>query len=142
VEISTVRRHAQAAITAAHERARQRRARAGAASAAYESFLRSIAVPIARQVANALKAEGFHFSVSTPGLGLRVSSDHNREDYVEIELRTDADPPRVVGHVHRTRGSRTIDEEQDVKSGAAPEDVTEEEFLGFLLRVLEPWLER
>lgn len=142
MEISTVRRHVQAAMTAARDRARQRRQTADVAGKAYESFLDAIATPLARQVVAVLKAEGHPFTVSTPGRGLRVSSDHGRDDYVDIELRGDADPPEIIGRIRRTRGSRTIDEERPVAPGASPGDITEEQFLAFLLHALEPWLER
>jgi len=142
VEISAVRRHVQAAMGSARDRARQRRQRAEEADKAYESFLERLAIPLARQVVSVLKAEGYAFTVSTPGRGSRVSSEHGRDDYVDVELRADGDAPRVVGHIRRTRGSRTIDEEQLVAPEASPEAITEEQFLTFLLRALEPWLER
>jgi len=142
VEISIVRRHVQAAMTAGRDRARLRRERAGEADKAYGDFLDRIAVPLARQVVNALRAENYAFTVSTPGRGLRLSSDHGRDDFVELELRTDSDTPEVVGHIRRTRGSRTIDEERAIKPGASPQDLTEEDVLVFLMQVLEPWLER
>jgi hypothetical protein len=142
LEISIVRRHLQAAMAAARERARQRRERSDGAQQGYGDFLEKLAVPLARQLVNALKAEGYAFTVSTPGRGLRVSSDHGRDDFVELELRTDVDEPAVVGRIRRTRGSRTIEEEIPVKANTAPTDLTENDLLEFFLRVLEPWLER
>jgi len=49
---------------------------------------------------------------------------------------------RCRRRVLRQRGSRTTDEEVPVKRGAAPAEISEEEFLDFLLNALEPWLER
>ena len=102
----------------------------------------NVAVPLARQVANVLKAEGRSFTVSTPGRTVRIETDRGRDDYVEISLNTDVDPPSVVAHIRHTRGSRTIDEERALKSGAPPDEISEDELLEFLLRALEPWIER
>jgi hypothetical protein len=71
-----------------------------------------------------------------------VTSDHGRDDFVELTLQADTDQPQVVGHIRRTRGSRTIDEERPVRPGASPQDLTEEDLLEFFAGALEPWLER
>jgi hypothetical protein len=142
LEISQVRKRIQAAMTTARDRAKQRRQNADAAEQAYESFLNHRAAPLARQVVNALRAEGYAFTVSTPGRGLRVSLDQGRDDYIELGLNTETDQPYVVGRIRRTRGSRTIDEERPVKPGTGPDDLSEDDLLEFFARELEPWLER
>ena len=142
MEVSQVRKRMQAAMTTARDRAKQRRQKADEAEQAYEKFLDQLAAPLARQVVNALRAEGYAFTVSTPGRGLRVSLDQGRDDYIELALNSETDPPYVAGRIRRTRGSRTIDEERPVKPGAGPDDVTEDDLLEFLARALEPWLER
>jgi hypothetical protein len=129
-------------MSAARERARQRRERSEEAEKAYGDFLDRLAAPLARQVVNALRAEGYAFTVSTPGRGLRVSSDHGRDDFVELELATGGQAPEVIGRIRRTRGSRTIDEERPVRPGTPPGDLTEDDVLEFLMQALEPWLER
>lgn len=129
-------------MTTARDRAKQRRQKADEAEQAYGKFLDQLAAPLARQVVNALRAEGYGFTVSTPHRGLRVSLDAGRDDYIELALNSETDQPHVVGRVRRTRGSRTIDDERPVKPGAGPDDVSEEEVLEFLARALEPWLER
>lgn len=142
MEISHVRRRIQSAMTVARDRARQRREDADQAEKAYETFLVQLAAPLARQVVNALRAEGYSFTLSTPGRGLRLSLDQGRDDFIELELRTDVEQPHIVGRIRRTRGSRTLDEEHPLKAGAAPQDVSEHDLLEFLARALEPWLER
>jgi hypothetical protein len=132
----------QAGMTAARDRAQQRRQRAAEAEVAYDAFLTHVATPIARQVASALNAERYAFTVSTPGRGLRLALDRGRDDFVEIALDTEADQPTVVGRIRRTRGSRTIEEERPVTPGTSPDQVSEEDVLEFLVRALEPWLER
>src|SRR4029434_7875354 len=99
----------QAAMKTARDRAKQRRQKADEAEQAYEKFLDQLAAPLARQVVNALRAEGYSFTVSTPGRGLRVSLDQGRDDYIELALNSETDPPYVAGRIRRTRGSRTID---------------------------------
>jgi len=142
VEVAQVRRRLQAAVAAARERSQQRRQRVADAENRYDQFLANVAVPLARQVVNVLKAEGRSFTVSTPGRSVRLETDRGRDDFVEITLNTEIDPPGVVGLIRYTRGSRTIDEERPVKSGAAPDEITEDDLLEFLLRALEPWIER
>ena len=142
VEVSIVRKRVQQAIAASREQARQRRERAAAAAQAYEVFLRDVAAPVARQVAGALKAEGYAFTVFTPGESLRLASDRGRDDFIELGLETAGDTPQVIGRVRHTRGSRTIDEERPVKAGAPPDAIAEDDVLEFLVRALEPWLER
>lgn len=142
VEISQVRNQLTRAMAAARERARRRREHAAEAEAAYATFLQHVATPVTKQLANALKAEGYLFTVFTPGDGLRLAADRGRDDYIEFGLDPASDPPQVVGRISLTRGSRTLTDERPVKPGAAPSAVSEEDVLAFLLDGLEPWLER
>jgi hypothetical protein len=142
VEVSQVRKRLKSAIDASRERAGRRRERAAEAQRAYAIFLTDVAVPVARQLANAMKAEGLSFTVFTPGDGLRLASDRGRDDFVEVELDSARDNPEVMARVSQQRGSRTRDEEVPVKRGAPPGDISEDDFLDFLLLALEPWLER
>jgi hypothetical protein len=89
-----------------------------------------------------LKAENYAFTVSTPGRGLRLALDRGQDDFVELTLDSDAEPPTVTGRIRRTRGSRTLEEERPVKQGASPDQLTEDDVLEFLVSALEPWLER
>ena len=104
-------------MTTARDRAKHRRQKSDEAEQAYQTFLENLAGPLARQIVNALRSEGYSFTVSTPGRGLRVSLDQGRDDFIELALSTDADQPHVVGQIRRTRGSRTLDEERPVKAG-------------------------
>jgi len=132
----------QAAIAAARERLQRRRQRIADAERAYEPFLTRVATPLARQIANALQAEGYPFIVSTPGRGLRLTLDRGRDDFIELALDTGGDEPELIGRIRRTRGSRTIEEEHPVKPGALPDQVSEEDLLAFFESALQPWLER
>ena len=129
-------------MVSARERAKRKREEAATAESAYDSFLANVAVPLARQVAGSLKAEGYAFTVSTPGRGLRLALDRGQDDFVELALDSDAEPPTVTGRIRRTRGSRTLEEERPVKAGTSPDQLTEDDVLEFLVNALEPWLER
>ena len=142
MEVSFVRRRLKSAIDRARERSQQKRQRTAEAERAYQAFLDEVAIPVAKQLANALKVESYAFTVFTPGGGLRLASDRGRDDYVELALDTAADRSQVIGRVRRTRGSRTLDEERPVKAGVAPDGLTEDDVLEFFLDALEPWLER
>ena len=142
MEVALVRNRLNRAIEVARERAQQRRQRTATAEQAYEAFLQDVATPVTRLVANSLKVENYAFTVFTPSGGLRLASDRGRDDYVEFALDRAADPPQVVGRISRSRGSRTLDDERPIKPGAAPDELTEEDVLTFLLDALQPWLER
>jgi hypothetical protein len=142
VEVSEVRRQLRHAIDRAKARAQQRRQVAAEADRAYATFLEEIATPTVRMLANALKAEGYPFTVSTPTGGLRLASDRGRDDYIELALDIRGDTPTVVGRVRYTRGSRTLEEERPIKPGSPPQDVTETDLLSFLVGALDPWLDR
>lgn len=142
MEVSEVRRQLMHAIDRAKARAQQRRQRAADAERAYAAFLEDIATPTTRMLANALKAEGYQFTVSTPSGGLRLASDRGRDDYVEFALDNAGEPATVIGRRRHTRGSRTLEDERPVKVGAMPQDVSDADVLAFLVDALEPWLER
>jgi hypothetical protein len=129
-------------MTTARDRAQRRRQLAADAETAYDSFLSNVATPLVKQIANALQAEGYAFTLSTPGRGLRLALDRGRDDFIELALETDADEPTVIGRIRRTRGSRTIEEERPVKRGASPDQVSEQDLLDFFESALQPWLER
>jgi hypothetical protein len=142
LEVSQVRKRLKSAIDAARLRAQEQRQRTSEAERTYATFLSDVATPVTRQVANALKAEGYSFTVFTPGSGLRLASDKSRDDFIDFALDTNGDKPEVVARVRYSRGSRTLDDERPVKRGASPDAITEDDVLEFVLGALEPWLER
>jgi hypothetical protein len=141
MEIADVRRRIHETIERAKRAAAERRTRGDEASRAFDMFLESTAVPLFRQVANVLKAEGYHFTVFTPAGAVRLMSDRSGEDYIEIILDSSGDAPRVMGRTRRSRGRRVVDAERVVGSGQ-PELVREEDVLAFLSKELEPFVER
>ena len=141
MEISDIRRRVLDTIDHARKSAAERRTRADEAGREYELFLERIAVPLFRQVANVLRAEGYVFNVFTPGGSVRLMSERASEDYIEISLDTTGDAPRVLGHTSRGRGRRVIASERPV-AARPPAQLTEDDVLAFLLRELEPFVDK
>lgn len=142
MEVSQVNKRVRTAIDQAKARALTRRDTAASAEKAYGIFLETLATPVTRQVANALRVAGIGFTVGTPGGGLRLSADRGRDDFIEFVLDSSGDVPQAAGRVSLSRGSRTLDEVLPVKPGTPIDELTEEDVLEFLVRALEPWLER
>jgi hypothetical protein len=130
------------AIDRARKGAQARRQRAADTERAYDTFLAEVATPVARMLVTALKAEGYGFTVNTPGGGLRLVPDRGRDDFIDLALDTTVDPPEVMARISYERGSRTITNERAITPGAPPQSITDEDVLAFLLEALTPWLER
>jgi hypothetical protein len=141
MEISEVRRRLLHTIERAKREAVQRRTRIDEASREYGEFLDRVAVPLFHQVARALRAEGHSFNVFTPGSSVRLASERAAEDYIELVLDTSGAAPQVVGRSSRIRGRRVLETERPVAEGAIA-TLTEEDVVEFLLKELEPFVER
>jgi hypothetical protein len=139
MEISVVRQRLNDTIERAKRRAAERRARGDEAGRAYDRFLDQIAVPLFRQIANVLRAESYLFTVFTPSGSVRLMSDRHAEDYIEIVLDTTGDAPSVVGHTSRSRGRRVEESERSIGD---PATMSEDDLLAFVLKELEPFVER
>jgi hypothetical protein len=141
MEISEVRRRVRDAIERARRQAAGRRIRNDEAARVFAAFLDEIAVPLFKQVANVLKVDGYSFTVFTPSGGVRLMSDRSADDYVEITLDTSGDAPRVTGHISRSRGRRIVEAER-VVGGGDPASISEEDLLNFVMKELEPFVEK
>jgi hypothetical protein len=139
MDTSRVRQRVTQTIERSKQRAAERRSRNDAATKAFGPFLDTIAIPLTRQVANILKADGYAFTVFTPGGSVRMMSDRTAEDFVELTLDTTGDEPRVIGHTSRARGRRVLESERAL---GAPDSLSEEDVLDFLLREIEAFVER
>jgi hypothetical protein len=140
MEISEIRKRVLQAIDQSRRTAAERRARADAASAAYDQFLTHVATPLFKQFANVLKVEGYPFQVFTPAGGLRLASDRASEDFIELRLDVSGPSPVVVGHVNRARGSRVLASERPIGVGVS--ELTEEDVLEFLVQEIQPFVQR
>lgn len=140
VDPAKVRKRVRSAIDAARRESAARRERASAASRDYEEFLETRAVPAFRLMANILRAEGIPFEVMTPSGGVRLVSDRNRDDAIELELDTTLDPPQPLLSVVQSRGSRVLRTERPVKEGAPISSISEDDVIDLLIDQLKPWL--
>jgi hypothetical protein len=141
MEISEVRKRVRDAIERARRQAAERRARNDEATRVFVRVLDQVAVPLFKQLANVLKIEGYSFTVFTPSGGVRLMSDRNGDDFVEITLDTTGDAPRIMGHISRSRGRRIVEAERMIGRGD-PASIGEEELLAFVLKELEPFVEK
>jgi hypothetical protein len=131
MENADVRRRVQAALEAARREAGERRERADAAARDYTTFLTERAVPVFRQIAAVLAAEGRRFQVSAPAESVRLSAEGAGEDFIELALDATQDPPRVIGRTSRGRGRRSVTAERFLRDGADVADLTESDVLEF-----------
>jgi hypothetical protein len=139
METGEVRRRLQHTIERAKRGAGERRARNDEAARDFAEFLDRVAVPLFKQIANVLKVENYPFTVFTPSNNVRLMSDRSADDYIEISLDTSDVEPRVIAHISRSRGRRVSDEERAI---GKPETLSEEELFAFLLKEIEPFVER
>jgi len=139
METSDVRKRLIQTMERAKRQAAERRARGDDAERAFDTFLSTMAVPLFRQVANILRAEGYLFTVFTPSGSVRLMSDRAVEDFIELSLDTAGDRPQVIAHASRSRGRRVLESERAI---GEPGELTEEAVLEYLLKELEAFVER
>jgi hypothetical protein len=139
MDIADVKKQVLRTIERARRGSADRRVRTETAARAYDTFLERTAVPMCRQVSNVLRAEGYTFEVFTPVGSVRLMSDRSADDYVELVLETSGDEPVVTGRTSRRRGHRTLQTETAIGD---PATLGEDEVLAFLLKALEPFVER
>jgi hypothetical protein len=142
IEISELRKRLRAAIEKTRRSAAERRVTLDAAQAAYARFLEDKAGPLAHMLANALRAEGYQFTVFTPSGGVRLSSAKSVDDFVEFALDLAPPEPIVVLRVTRTRGRRVVQHERPVREQTPAEKLSEEDVLQALLEEIGPFVER
>jgi hypothetical protein len=139
-DVAVVRKRVRTAIEQARRDQAERRGRVAEAQKNYDTFLETAAIPAFRMVANVLKSEGLHYEVMTPAGGVRLQSERNREDAIEMELDTTADPPQPLVTTTRARGSRVVQDDRSIKGSNPLVHLTEEDVIDMLLEELRPWL--
>jgi hypothetical protein len=142
METSDIRRRLRLALEQAKKASAERRARADAAAAAFDAFLRDVATPVFKVVGNVLKAEGHAFSVFTPAGTVRLVSDRSGDDFVELWLDVSIDPPQVGTRVNRVRGRNVTTLEGQLRPQAPIKSLTEEDVVAFLLSQIGALVER
>ncbi len=128
------------AIEQARRDQAERRGRVADATRSYETFLEGAAIPVFKMFANILKSEGLHFEVMTPAGGVRLQSERQRDDSIEMELDTTADPPQPLVTITRVRGSRVAQSDRSIKGSNPLVQLTEDDVIEMLLEELRPWL--
>jgi hypothetical protein len=142
MEVAAVRQQILLAIDRAKRAAAERRVVNDQAAHEYEAFLDKLAVPLFRQAANILRVEGFLFNLFTPGGSVRLMSDRSADDFIELVLDTSGETPSVMGRTSRAWGRRTALSEQPLNQSVSIRELTEEDVLKFLLKALEPFVEK
>ena len=139
-DVALVRKRVKTAIDQARRDQAERRDRVAEVTRAYEGFLETAAIPVFRMFANILKSESLNFEVMTPSGGVRLQSERHRDDAIEMELDTTADPPQPLVTITRVRGSRVIQSERSIKGSNPLVHLTEDDVIEMLLEELRPWL--
>ncbi len=140
VDTGEVRKRVLRAIDEAHRDASERRARADEAKQEGATALTDVVAPLFKTVAAALKAEGYHFSVTTPAGAVRL--EKTPQDFIEIGLDTVRDPPALLGQISRTWGRRVIVEELVVREAPGLGSLTGSDVLDWVLAQIKPLVER
>jgi len=139
-DVAEVRKRIRAEIEKSRRDQAERRTRVAEATSAYEAFLETAAVPVFRMFANVLKSEGLHFEVMTPAGGVRLQSERQRDDAIEMELDTTADPPQPLVTITRARGSRVVQSDRGIKGSTPLVQLTEHDVVEMLIEEMRPWL--
>ena len=133
MDASQVKRHVHDMLERARRASAERRAATDAAARAWERIREEIAVPLARQVAQVLRAEGYAFQVFTPADVVRLSSEKSGEDFVELGLDAAGRRPSIVARINRVRGREVLSDERVLAEGGDIEQLDDERILAFLL---------
>jgi hypothetical protein len=133
MDVSDLRKRIMRALDDARKDATTKRTAVDAARADFATFLSATAVPLVRQAAQVLRAEGHQFSVETPADSVRLVNDHASDTYLEVALEV-GDRPRVVGRVSVTRGRRgVLLEERELAPSTPVAGVEEDDVAKFLV---------
>jgi hypothetical protein len=142
MEVAAVRQQILVAIERAKRAAADRRAANDNAGREYGVFLEQVAAPLFRQAASVLRAEGYLFNLFTPGGSVRLMSDKSADDFIELVLDSTGGTPVVMGRTSRSWGNRTNVSEQPLNPALPIGEISETDVLTFLLKALEPFVEK
>jgi len=83
------------------------------------------------------------FQVLTPAGTVRLQSDRERDDYLEVVLDGTKGTPTVIGRSSYVRGSQLQTTEHRIgETAALVSDLTDEDVFEWVLRVILPFVER
>jgi hypothetical protein len=136
MEISEVRRRLRMAIDDAKRRADERRAKKDAAAREWERVLADVAIPLFHQIALVLNAEGYRYTVTTPGSAVRLVPERGGEEFIELSLDTEGDEPVVLIRSTRGRGRRSVASERSLGARSAVDVLTDTALADEIIAVL------
>lgn len=142
VDTAEVRKQLTHRIAELRKAQAQRRSATDAARTAFDAVVEREIAPTVRQFAQALKAEGFPFSVQTPASVVRLVSDRSGDNVIDIVLELGGKQPAVVVRSTFARGRRQLEDERTLAEGGAIATLDGERVLAVLLDVIEPFVER
>ena len=104
------------------------------AAFAWERFRDRLAVPLVRQAAVVLRAEGHLFSVATPADSVTLVSDRSPTTFLEFVLDTTRARPQVLGRVSVDRGDEgQLVEERHLAPDKPVAEIVENDLAAFLV---------
>ena len=142
LEISEVRQRVRQTIERVRHEAAERRARAELAGELGRRFIEHVATPVVRQIISVLRAEGFHYRLSTPAGSVRLVSAARREEFVDIAVDATGDAVTIMTTVSHVRGQRVLTAERPLSADLEIEALTEHHVLEFLLEAIRVFVER
>jgi len=110
----------------------ERRASGDTARQQFARLLDTTIVPLLKQTADILKAEGSLCRVATPSDHAQLSFDRSSEDFVEIMLDT-AMPPHVIGRSSARKKGGTVVEDRIIGVGKEIDEISDEDVVAYLL---------
>ena len=142
MDVSELRKRILHALDDARRDANRREARDEAAQA-WERFRDRVAVPIVRQAASVLRAEGHLFSVATPVDAVRLQSEGSPGTYLELELDTSPARPRVLARVSVDRPDEgQVVEERHVAPDKPVGAITDDDLAALLVTEIPKLVDR
>ena len=142
METAEVRKRVKRVIEQSRQVARERRERAASASREGERVLRHVVAPVVKTIAGVLTGEGYPFQVATPAGAVRLQAQANPNNFVEVDLDEEQDPPALRVRVSRSRGRRVLVDEDVLCSAEALTSLTEDDVLSCLAAKLGPFVEK
>jgi hypothetical protein len=112
--------------------AAERRVSGDTARQQFARLLDTTIVPLLKQTADILKAEGSLCRVHTPSDHAQLAFDRSSEDFVEIMLDT-AMPPHVIGRSSARKRGGTVVEDRIIGVGKEIDEISDEDVVGYLL---------
>jgi hypothetical protein len=112
--------------------AADRRASGDTARQQFARLLDTTIVPLLKQSADILKAEGALCHLHTPSDMVKLAFDRSPEDFVEIMLDT-AMPPHVIGRSSVRKKGGTLVEDRIIGVGKEIDEINDEDVVGYLL---------